>query len=444
MLFNYFFSSINDLVVLSATLLILIACILLTLRLRFVQVRAIPYMLSLFVKNVFQKSDKKRSFESIQASKALFTAMSTSIGIGNIVAPVIAIELGGPGALIGFVLTSFFGAAVTFTEVTLALKHRKVRPDKRVMGGPMQYLNDGISPFWGSFYAYSGLILLILWCTNQSNTLADLLVPYHVPTYFTASVTSLLVAAILFGGIRRISEFAAKVVPVMFILYSAAALWILGLYVKHLPEVMHLIYTSLFSKQAALGTVGGVPWVMALRWGLAKGFQSNESGIGTASIPHSMSASRKPVDQGILSMVAVYSNGFLCILTGLVVLVTGVWKDHQAGIGINIVLKAFSHHIPVFGTVVLVLCSILFVLTTILGNAYNGSQCFAHVTGYRGLKLYYVLIAFSVFVGAILDVEFVWTYVDLFVIPVAFPHVIGLLCIVYGERLGLQAWREGK
>ena len=172
-----------------------------------------------------------------------------------------------------------------------------------------------------------------------------------------------------------------------------------------------------------------------MRWGLAKGFQSNESGVGTASIPHSMSESKTPMDQGILSMAAVYSNGFLCLLTGFVILLTGVWKDTTLGFGINVVLKAFSLYIPRFGSIILMSCSVFFILTTILGNAYNGSQCFSYITGKKNLKTYYIFISLAVFLGALLDVEFVWTVVDFFVIPVACPNVLALVFINFKKPL---------
>lgn len=432
----------QDEVILLTILAIFLACIVLTVQTGFIQLRGFLYMLSLLKKALFNKARVDVDEVHILPIQSLFTAMSTSIGIGNIVGPIIAIKLGGPSAVIGFVLAMLFGAASTFTEVYLALVSRE-ETDEYVHGGPMQYLKKYIGSFWGHLYAVTAFILLICWCSSQSNTFGDLLNTYNIPDYISGAILAILVLFILLGGIKRIAEFASQVVPWMFIFYSVSCLLIIAMNYTEIFPSIKLIFQSLFSSAELLKTGGGFSAaILAFRWGLAKGFQTNESGLGTASIPHSMAGGTRPFDQAILAMAAVFSNGILCLLTSMVVLVTGAWKYEHLGIGINILRSVFEDHLSWVGSFLLILCSILFVITTVLGNAYNGSQAFGFVTKDRYLKLYYLFVGLFVFLGTIMDAKVAWSYVDYFLIPLAIPHVIGLVLIVRKNKQLHQQLRD--
>lgn len=409
--------------------LILISSIVITFKTRFIQIRMLPRMFRLLGGSLFGKRHREGKGK-IQSHKALFTAMSTTLGIGNIVGPVIAIRLGGPGALLGFLVATFFGAASTFAEVTFAMNYRKKLPDGTVAGGPMQYLKAEISPYLANIYAYAGALLLVVWSSNQSNTLADILETYSISKYLTGIVISGLVTFYLIGGIKKIGNLASKIVPFMFCMFCGASFWVILCNLSKIPAAIQLIVTSAFSIEGVTGATIGLSVQQMLRWGLAKGVQASESGLGTATIPHSKSTTKVALEQGILSMFSVYSVAFISSMTGLVVILTGTWQDGTIGLGINMLAKSFSMYFPQTA-IILALTAFLFAFGTILGNAFNGSQCFLYATRNRFINYYYVMIAIVVFFGAIMDVELIWTISDFFIIPVAFCNLIGLLTLVF-------------
>lgn len=434
MLFSEIFNKFFDISMLSISLFMLLGGIILSFKTKFVQFRTIPEMFKLLFGNFFRKKQSSDKTETIAANKALFTAMSTSIGLGNIASPIIAIKLGGPGALFGFILAAIFGSATTFTEVTFALKFRKKNPDGTISGGPMQYIKEALPAVFSSIYAYAGFIMLTAWSGFQTNTLADLLQPRGIPPYVTGIVVAIIITYLLVGGIKRIGDFSAKLVPGMFTLYCLATLSIIFLNIEKLPSVIGLILRSAFTTKAIFGATVGYGLHQALRWGLARGFFANESGLGTGTIPHSMSDTKTPVNQGILSMVSVYSNGLLCLLSGLVTLITGTWLSTDTGIGINVVAQSFAMYFSNIGIIVLMICALLFAFGTILGNSYNGSQCFLYATKNRWLKVYQILIPAILIVSAIMDVETLVKILDLFYIPIAIPNILGIIILAFKRK----------
>ncbi|MBT4595291.1 sodium:alanine symporter family protein, partial [bacterium] len=289
--------------------LIMLAGMILSIKSGFIQIRAIKHMILTLWRSATKK--EKEGSQTIAAHKALFIAMSTTIGIGNIVGPIIAIGLGGPGALAGFIVGTIFGSAVTFSEVFLAISYRKRRDDGSIAGGPMTYLSEVFGNAWAKFYAYAGFILLIAWSSNQSNTLAVLLASRGVSPYATGIILAITVTIVLIGGVKRIGNFSAKLVPAMFIIYCVAMFWILGCHIHQVPAALKLIFTSLWNPQSAIGATAGFGMAQAVRWGVARAVQINEIGTGTSTFPHSMAETNSPTDQGILSIAAVYTNGFL-------------------------------------------------------------------------------------------------------------------------------------
>ncbi|MFC1894537.1 alanine/glycine:cation symporter family protein [Candidatus Dependentiae bacterium] len=420
-----------ELLPLSICLFMLLGSIILTIKTRFIQFRAIPKMFKLLFQNIFKKKDKQKNNETIENYKALFTAMSTSIGIGNIVHPIIAIKLGGPGALLGFVLASIFGSASTFTEVTCALKYRKHNTDGTISGGPMQYIKKALSPTFAMIYAIAGFTTLLIWSGNQANALSDLLQIRGIPSYITGIILSVVIIYILLGGIKRVANLSTSLVPLMFILYCGATLWIIFNNIEKIPDVINLIFVSAFKPKAIFGASVGYGLQSTLRWGLAKGFFANESGLGFPTIPHSMAKTKTPINQGILSMISVYTNGLLCLLSGLVVLLTDTWLDPSLGKGINILAKSLTIYFSTAGIIILSFSALLFAFGSIVGNSYNGSQCYLYTTKNRYLKTYYVLIATMVFLGAIVDVEFLAKITDFCLIPLAIPNIVAILILAF-------------
>lgn len=424
----------QDEMILITVLTIFLANLCHSFQTRFIQFRSFGYMLSFLKRGLFHQQDTETDQNKILPIQALFTAMSTSIGIGNMVGPIVAIKLGGPAAVIGFILAMFLGSATTFCEVYMALKYRKEK-NETIQGGPMGYLKASLGKPFSYIYAISAFILLVCWCSSQSNAIGDMLQPYGVPEPLTGALLAGIIVFILIGGIKRVAEFASMVVPWMFFAYTFSCLGVIFMHIDQFAHANALIFNGLFTDYASLSKGGGLGILfLSLRWGLAKGIQCNEAGLGTASIPHSMSEVRHIKNQAILAMAAVFSNGILCLLTSYLVLMTGAWKHENLGLGINILSQVFKDHYSIVGVYILNVCAGLFVVTTVLGNAYNGSQVFGFVSKYRYFNLYYCFIALAVFLGTIIDSHTAWSFVDYFLIPLAIPHLIGLTLLVSRDK----------
>jgi AGCS family alanine or glycine:cation symporter len=416
-------------------LAILAGSIFLSFKTRFVQIRAIPKMLKLLFQSFYKKAQPlakdKSTKHTIKAHRALFTAMATTFGIGNIVAPIIAIGFGGPGALLGFVIASFFGAATAFTEVSFALSYRKKLPNGKIMGGPMQYLKEGISANLSYIYAIFGCVMLIVWSGKQTNTLAVLLKSYSIPTYLTGIIVVVLTSIVLLQGIKLIGNIAGKLIPLMFLLYSGSMLYILIVHIHNLPNAFKAIFQSAFTPHALAGAGVGLGIQKAMQWGLSEGIFTNEAGVGTLTIPHSMAETESSVHQGILSMVSVYASGLMSLLSGLAVICSGIWLSPHSDFDITMVSNLLQNHFSFIGPIILVFTVILFAFTSIIGNSYNGSQCFLYATKNKWIRFYYALIALLIFASAILDVKTIWSLGGYFIIPVALPNVIGIAILTF-------------
>ena len=423
-----------------STMSIILGAIVLTIKTRFVQFRGIKQMFSILVTSMTAKSDDTGK-ETIQAHKALFTAMSTTIGLATIAAPIITIQVGGPGALLFFLLSNILGSALSFSEVTFALKHRKVMKDGTIMGGPMQYLKDTFSEFVASWYAVFAFILLLVWSALQSNVLANLLADYNMPfttmrypEWFSGIILAIVVTVSLMGGIKRIGNLSEKMVPFMFFLYSAACLYIIFANIQSVPAAFDTIFRSAFTPKSIIGGSAAGGMFHAFRWGILKGMNAHEAGIGTGTIPHSMADTTDPTIQGLLSMVSIYSHGFLSLLSGLVVMVTGTWQDPSLGLGMSAISKSFDMYFSSLGPLILTISSLLFGFGTILGNSYNGSQCYAYMTKNKNLNFYNAAIAALVFIGSVAPVKFMWIITDFFLILVALPNIVGILILSFKEK----------
>ena len=429
--------SIDGILFISA-IIILIACVILSIKTRFIQFRMLPYMAKSLVASMRGSKSDKEEDNKILPHKALFTAMSTTLGISTMISPVIAIHLGGPGALIGYLLTTILGSAATYTEVSLAMLHRKEQANGKIMGGPMQYLEQLLSPALAKWYAFFCLLLMCAWSGAQANQLAAILASplvgsFSVPTVVTGAVLALFVTAILLGGIKRISDFSAKLVPVMFTLYLGASFWIIFSNLEKMPELIALVFKSALSPyQLATGSiVGGV--ASALRWGIFKGMHSNEAALGTQTIPNSMSQSGA-MHQGALSMVSTYSAGFVAILSGFVALITNTWQDPTLGLGIDMVAASYQMYFSTAGIVIVVFCAGLFGVGTALGNGFNGGHCFEYLTKNRFSSLYVIGSGLVIFLGAISEVTVFWAMSDIVLALVAVPHALSLVLISFKKN----------
>ncbi len=404
-------------------------------KLRFVQFRLLPELYRM-LKNSFKNRKSQEGAHTILPYRALITAMSTTLGIGTIVGPIMAIHLGGPGALVGFLLTAFFGSAATFTEVGLGIKYRKKLASGEILGGPMQYMSALLSPGAAKWYAIFGTILMVSWSGTQANQLgaildSPLMGNFRIPTFITGIFTAIFVLAILFGGIKRVSAVSAKLVPIMFVIYLGFSGWILLVNVDKWLTVLASIGHSFLAPQAmASGSlVGGV--FSALRWGIFKGSQATEAGLGTQTIPHSMAQTDDAEAQGMLAMVSTYTAGFVAFLSGFVTLITDTWQDPSLPLGISMVAASFQLYFSSIGVIVITICTLLFGLGTILGNSYNGGQCFGYLTDNKKLAYFFVATACVIFLGTILGAREVWSVIDIGLACLIVPHMAALIVYVY-------------
>lgn len=420
----------SDYLLFLSSILLLAGSVWLTLKTRFVQIRFLPKLLTI-VKTSMTGGNTEGE-HTVTPYKALFTAMSTTLGIGTIVAPVIAIHLGGPGALLGFLLTAFFGSAATYTEVNLSVQYRQVSDDGKIMGGPMQYLKHLLSPSAAKAYAVLCFVLMIVWSGAQSNQVADILGSplmgsYGIPKVISGTIMAGLVLFLLTGGIKRIGSFSQKLVPLMFVLYLGSSLWIILSNFDRLWEIFGLMFQTTLSPYAMTSgaLVGGL--VSSLRWGVYKGIHVSEAGIGTQSIPHAMAETKDPVAQGVIAMLSTYTSGFVAFLSGCVALITGTWEDPSLPLGMSMVAASMQMYFSSFGTAIIAISALLFGFGTILGNSYNGSQCFGYLTNNRWNRIYFVGTALMVFGGALAEVTTLWALTDIVLGAMALLHITGLV-----------------
>ncbi len=416
---------------------IIFASLVLTIISRGIQFRTLSTVGKLLWHAITLKKQPETA-NTISPLDALATAMS-SIGTGTIVGPIIAIGWGGPGALAGYIIGTILGAAVTFTEVRLAMMYRKRRADGSISGGPMEYLHDEFSPFLAKIYAFFGFLLLTAWSSVQSNAVAVQLNTYGCSTFWFGIILTGLIMLLLIRGIKIIGRFNEKLVPLKFITYISAMAWILIVNHAALPEAFASIWHSLFTPATALGaSIGFGLNQTAMRWGISRSIHSNEAGIGTSTFPHSV-AQADSYSQSILAMVSVYSNGILCFLTGLAILVSGASQDTTTSLDITVFARIMENHFAAAGPILLLIFTFMFAFGTILSNCYNGSQCFLYLTKQThlkngGISYYYLLAAITIFLGSIADFKFVWTIIDFFLLPVAIPHVIAIVILALRRK----------
>jgi AGCS family alanine or glycine:cation symporter len=431
-----------------ACFIIVVTSIILSFRTRFVQFRTLPILVKQLCHALYQREEGQNNVcSTVSSHKALFTAMSTTIGMSTIVSPVIAMHFGGPGALVGFLFTTLFGSALTFTEVTYALLYRKRQANGTFLGGPMPYLEKAFSPFIAKSYAFCCLILMGMWSAANANQLAaildsSLLQGYGIPRPWTGLIVTCSVLLLLFGGIRAIGNFSAKLVPIMFFFFIGAGCWIVLSHIGKLPAVLAMIWQSAFSTEALTSGIATGGLFSALRWGIFKGMQCNEAGVGTQTMPHSMAENKDPVAQGVLAMASIYSSGFVVCLSGLVALLTDTWRDPLLEVGIAMLAQSFQQSFSSAGIGLIVLSTFLFAFGSILGNSFNASQCFAYLSKGKYIAVYYVIIGSMILWGALAGVSTVWSLCDICLALVSIPHVLALLKLSSSEPHLLQARQE--
>ena len=382
-------------------------------------------------KLLFQRNES-RGEGQISPFNALMTALSATIGTGNIAGVATAVVMGGPGALFWMWMTALVGMATKYSEAVLAVYFREVDQHGQYVGGPMYYIKNGLGPKWiwlGTLFAFFGACASFgIGNTVQANSVADVLESnFGVDKWVTSVLLVVLVGAVLIGGIRRISDVAGKLVPFMTVGYFGAGLVVLAMNVSEIPAALSLIITSAFTPVAAQGGFAGAAVWAAIRFGVARGVFSNEAGLGSAPIAHAAAKTQNPIRQGLIAMLGTFIDTIIvCSVTGLTIVIMGGWLISETGA--TLTASSFKAAIPGGNYIVAVELTI-FAFTTILGWSFYGEKCVQFLFGLKAINVFRVLWVIALPVGAMQSLDFVWLLADTLNAMMAIPNLIALMLL---------------
>jgi len=426
-LLNNFFADLSDLVWGPFLLILLVGTgVLMTVRLRGIQFRLFLYAFRLtFSRERSGKGD-------VSHFKALMISLSATIGVGNIAGVGTAVALGGPGAVVWMWITALFGMATKYAEGFLGVRYRKFNALGEISGGPMHYLEKGLGQKWlGMCFALFGSLAAFgIGNMVQANTTAQAI--YEIwgnGTFFVGLVMAALTGLVILGGIQRIADIVCFFVPFMVIIYFAGAVFIIATHLPQVPSGLALLFKQAFTSTAAAAGFAGATLAQTIRYGVARGLFSNESGLGSAPIVAAAAKTNQPAKQALVCMTGTFLDTIVvCSLTGLVLAITGVWNSGEEGGALTIM--AFSAGIPGgWGGGIVTLGIVTFAFSTILGWCYYGEKCFEYIVGEKYIFLYrYAWIAF-VFIGAVVKLDLVWNFSDVMNALMAIPNLIGLILL---------------
>jgi len=364
---------------------------------------------------------------------ALMISLSATIGTGNIAGVATAIFLGGPGALFWMWCTALVGMATKYAEAVLAVHYRETDEKGNHIGGPMFYIKNGLKSHWawlGTVFALFGALAGFgIGNTIQANSVADALnSKFGIAPLMTGIVMAALVGLVLIGGIKRIAEVAGKLVPIMAIAYIVAGLVVLSMHASEIPAAINLIFVHAFTPIAASGGFAGAAVWAAIRFGVARGIFSNEAGLGSAPIAHAAAATDNPVRQGTIAMLGTFIDTLVvCSITGLVIVVSGVWTSGENGASLSSL--AFETALPGFGGYIVTVGLSVFAFTTVLGWSFYGEKCVEYLFGVRSIVPFRLLWVLVVPLGAIAKLDFIWLVADTLNAMMALPNLLALLLL---------------
>jgi alanine or glycine:cation symporter, AGCS family len=393
----------------------------LTFRLRFIQ-RFIGKAIKISLRR------DKEGKGDISQFGALTTALAATIGTGNIVGVSTAVAAGGPGAVLWMWLTGVFGIATKYSEALLSVKYRIKMPDGSMAGGPMYVLEHGLKKKWLAilFAAFTSVTAFGIGNMVQANSISVLVnESFQIPMWVTGLILTVLTAIVILGGIKSIARVCEGLVPFMAITYVLGCLIILGMNLQGIPDTVSLIFSSAFTGQAAIGGFLGAGMKEAIRFGIARGLFSNESGLGSAPIVAAAAQTKNPIRQALVSSTGTFwDTVVVCAMTGLVVVNSGEWVKGLSGAALT--KQAFSDF-HIVGPIVLTLGLLTFVFSTILGWSYYGEKAAEYLLGTKVIKPYRYLWVMFVMIGSVLSLNAVWTFADITNALMALPNLVSLI-----------------
>ena len=396
----------------------------LTVILRGMQFRALPHALRL----IWHKEHAGDG--DISHFAALMTALAATVGIGNIVGVATAISLGGPGAVFWMWMTGLVGMATKYAEAVLAVKYRE-KGEHGMRGGPMYYLAKGAGlPKLGWLFAlFTALATFGIGNMTQANAVATIFQStFNIEPWLTGTVLMLLTGLVILGGIKSIGRFTSFLVPFMIVGYVGASLVVLALNVGEIPHALALIFYHAFTPIAASGGFAGSVVAASMRYGIARGVFSNESGLGSAPIAAAAARTRDPVKQALVSMTQTFIDTLVvCTMTAMVILTSHAWLEGVAPGQLTSV--SFGETLGHIGVVIVAVATALFAYSTLIGWNYYGEKAIEYLAGRRAIAPYRVVFVAVVIVGAMMKLEFVWNFSDLMNGMMALPNIVGLLLL---------------
>ncbi|ORT48528.1 sodium:alanine symporter [Vibrio sp. qd031] len=401
-----------------------------TFKLGLIQIRHLPTALKL----VFSKSSSSSAKGDVSSFAALCTALSATIGTGNIVGVATAIKVGGPGALFWMWLAALFGMATKYAECLLAVKYRKTDSKGEMLGGPMYYLRDGVGSKWlaNLFALFTiGVACFGIGTFPQVNAILDAAsITFSLSRTGSAVVLTLLVALVTLGGIQSISKVATKVVPTMAVVYVVACLSVIVLNADKLADAVQLVLVSAFTPTAASGGFLGASIMLAIQSGIARGVFSNESGLGSAPMAAAAAKTDSCVKQGLISMTGTFFDTIIiCTMTGLALILTGAWQTDFAGAAMTTHAFATGLNSDTLGPMLVSVGLIFFAFTTILGWNYYGERCVVYLFGQKAVLPFKVLFIVLVALGSVMKLDMIWIIADIVNGLMAIPNLIGLVLL---------------
>ncbi len=402
--------------------------IFLTVRLHLLQVFRLPLALKL----IFRAQNKGEG--DVSSFKALCVALAATVGTGNIVGVATAVKVGGPGAIFWMWMAAFFGMATKYSEGLLAIKYRSVDEKGEIAGGPMFYIRNGMGEKWkplATFFALAciGVAFFGIGTFPQVNAIVDSVeLSFGCPKATTDAILTFFIAAITIGGLQSIARVASKIIPFMALFYVAICIGLIVVYIDQLPAAIALILEDAFTGQAAVGGFAGSTIMMAMQNGIARGVFSNESGLGSAPIAAAAAKTKWPAEQGLISMTGTFIDTIIiCTMTGLALVLTGVWHGDAAGAAMT--NSAFMTTYGTIGGSLLTLSLVLFAFTTILGWNYYGERACIYLFGTKGVLPYRLIFIVLVASGAFLKLEAIWILADIVNGLMAIPNLIALIAL---------------
>lgn len=361
---------------------------------------------------------------------ALTTALAATVGTGNIVGVATAVGLGGPGAVFWLWITGVFGIATKYAEALLSVKYRVKNQLGQMAGGPMYVLERGLKMKWlGVLFAlFTAIAGFGIGVGVQANSIADMVKnTFNIPPWITGLVIAVLTAIVIIGGIKSIARVCEALVPFMAIVYILGCLIIILMNISALPGAIVTILKSAFTGQAMVGGFAGAGVIQAIRYGVARGVFSNESGLGSAPIAAAAAQTPNPARQALVQMTGTFwDTVVICLLTGLVLVTTGAWQTGLKGAALT---KAAFEQIPVVGPITLTLGLLTFVYSTILGWSYYCEKAVEYLFGTKAVMPYRWLWVAVAFIGSVMSLGLVWDIADVLNGMMAIPNLISLIAL---------------